>query len=127
MARQDLQCPAESDGHLTLSQAAKIAPGRPSTNCLWRWCRRGVLSRAGQRVYLRHIRVGGKVFTGKEWVDDFGQTLAEADAAYFRRAEDDANSPPPKSTPRKRRRERFEQHRRNTIRTAHKELGDAGL
>ena len=112
---------------LSLSQAAKVVPGRPSSNCLWRWCRRGVLSRSGERVYLRHVRVGGKVFTGKQWLDDFGQALAEADVAYFRRAKDDAYSPPQKPTPRRRRRERFEQHRRETIKTASQELEDVGL
>ena len=39
---------------ITLTEAAKITPGRPSTNCLWRWCRRGVLSRGGERVRLEH-------------------------------------------------------------------------
>ena len=75
-----VQRPTELDGHLTLSQASKITPGRPSTNCIWRWCRYGVLSRTGERVYLQHIRVGGKVFTRAEWIEDFGRTLAEADA-----------------------------------------------
>jgi hypothetical protein len=28
--------------HLTLVRAAKLAPGRPSVNCVWRWCREGV-------------------------------------------------------------------------------------
>ena len=116
----------EFDDLLTLSQAAKVVPGRPSPNCLWRWCRRGVLSRSGERVYLRHVRVGGKVFTGKQWLDDFGQVLAEADAAYFRRAEDDASQPDPQSQP-KRRRKRFEHHRRQTIDQAHSELENAGL
>ncbi len=126
MARQDLQCPAESDDHLTLSQAAKIAPGRPSTNCMWRWCRRGVLARTGERIYLRHIRVGGKVYTSKPWLDDFGQALADADAAYFRQNEYEAVTPPSSSRP-KRRRQRFEQHRRATVDQANQELEDAGL
>ena len=111
--------------HITLTEAAKLAPGRPSTNCLWRWCRRGVLSRAAERIYLRHIRVGGKVYTSKQWLDDFGQTLAEADAAYFRNEEGPAPQHAP-SRP-KRRRERFEQHRRETVEQASQELEDAGL
>ncbi len=114
------------DGLMTLSQVAKVSPGRPSTNCLWRWCRRGVLSRAGERVYLRHVRVGGKVFTRVEWIEDFGRTLAEADAAYFRQDEDDGVVQPAPSRP-KRRRQRFEQHRREAIASANQELDDAGL
>lgn len=116
----------EPNDLLTLSQAAKIAPGRPSSNCLWRWCRRGVLSRSGERVYLHHARVGGKVYTSKQWLEDFGQALAEADAAYFRQNEDDA-VPPPTSSRSKRRRQRFEQHRRDTVEQASQELKDAGL
>ena len=112
--------------HLTLSEAAKIAPGRPSTNCMWRWCRRGVLARTGERIYLQHIRVGGKVYTSKPWLDDFGQALADADAAYFRRNEDDAVFPPTSSRP-KRLQQRFEQHRRATVEQANQELEDAGL
>jgi hypothetical protein len=69
--------------HITLTEAAKLTPGRPSTNCLWRWCRRGVLSRNGQRVRLEHVRIGGKIFTTAEWVERFGKALAEADASYF--------------------------------------------
>ena len=111
---------------LPLSQAAKIAPGRPSSNCLWRWCRRGVLSRGGERVYLRHSRIGGKVYTSKQWLDDFGQALADADAAYFRQNEDDVVAQPAPSGP-KRRRQRFEQHRRDTLEKASQELEDAGL
>lgn len=111
---------------LTLGQAAKIAPGRPSSNCLWRWCRRGVLSRAGERVYLQHVRVGGKVYTRAEWLEDYGQTLAEADAAYFRQNEDGAVPQPTPSRP-KRRRQRFEQHRREAIEHASRELRDVGL
>lgn len=114
----------ESEGLLSLSEAAKIAPGRPSSNCVWRWCRRGVLSRAGERVYLQHIRVGGKVFTRADWLEEFGRTLAQADRAHFRPAEGDAT---PSATPCKRRRERFEQHRREAIEQANRELEDAGL
>ncbi|MCC7406677.1 MAG: DUF1580 domain-containing protein [Phycisphaeraceae bacterium] len=73
----------EQDQHITLTQAAKITPGRPSTNCIWRWCRRGVLARNGQRVRLEHVRIGGKIFTTRRWVEAFGKALAEADTSYF--------------------------------------------
>lgn len=87
----------QSDAFLTLSQAAKIAPGRPSTNCMWRWCRRGVLSRSGHRVRLRHMRIGGKIFVAPAWIDDFGRALAEADAAYFDAKDEAAASVPHRS------------------------------
>jgi len=63
----------EQTQHITLTEAAKITPGRPSTNCLWRWCRRGVMSRSGQRVRLEHVRIGGKIFTTARWVEEFGK------------------------------------------------------
>lgn len=83
---------AALDAHLTLAQASRIAPGRPSTNCLWRWCRRGVLARNGERVRLEHIRAGGKIFTTAAWVDEFGRRLADADAEYFAADEPSLNS-----------------------------------
>ncbi len=117
----------ELDVHVTLTEAAKIAPGRPSTNCMWRWCRRGVLSRTGERVHLRHVRIGGKIFTTARWLDEFGNRLAEADVAHFRLTEEDACPPPARPSHRKARRERFEQHRRDTMNDANRELEDAGL
>ena len=73
----------DPDQHIRLGEAAKIAPGRPSTNCLWRWCRKGVLARSGERVRLQHIRIGGKIFTTAAWLEQFGRALAEADSAHF--------------------------------------------
>jgi len=69
--------------YITLTQAAKLAPGRPSINCLWRWARKGVLARSGRRVRLGHVRIGGKLFTTAAWVSQFGVALAEADVNYF--------------------------------------------
>ena len=117
----------ESEDLLTLTQAAKVAPGRPSSNCLWRWCRRGVLSRSGGRLCLRHVRIGSRIFTTARWLQEFGDRLAAADAAHFQPRGDDAH--PPLATPprRKARRERFRKHRRDTIENAHQELEDAGL
>jgi hypothetical protein len=69
--------------YLTLGQATKFAPGRPSANAVWRWARRGVLARSGERVRLQHVRAGGKVLTTAAWVVEFCTKLAHADAAYF--------------------------------------------
>ena len=80
------------DERVTLSQAARIAPGKVSPNCIWRWCRRGVLSRMGERIHLQHIRVGGKLYTSPRWIEEFGERLADADAAYFK-AYDEAAEP----------------------------------
>lgn len=94
---------AKSGDWLTLGLAATKSPGRPSANCVWRWCRRGVLSRAGHRICLQHIRVGGKIFTNEAWLGEFFEKVADADAAYFagagngrdiRDAEKPGNVPP---------------------------------
>ena len=81
----ETQTPSEksSTEWLTLGKAAPHAPGRPSTNCMWRWCRKGVLARDGRRVKLQHVRAGGRVYTTRAWVNEFCTTLANADAAYF--------------------------------------------
>jgi len=69
--------------YLTLTQVAKIAPGRPTANAVWRWCRRGVKARSGGRIRLQHIRAGGQIFSTAAWLEQFGRQLAEADANYF--------------------------------------------
>lgn len=115
--------------YITLTQAAKIAPGRPSTNCIWRWCRRGVLSRGDERVRLRHIRMGGMIYTTSAWLEEFGRKLAEADAKYFDLSAAAAEAAAG-STPRRRRRtvtpSHFEQQRRKEMEAARHELDEAG-
>ena len=69
--------------YITLSQAAKCSPGRPSSNAIWRWCRKGIKARSGQRVRLGHIRVGGKIFTTIQNLESFFAAVAEADKDYF--------------------------------------------
>lgn len=73
----------ETENYITLTDAAKMAPSRPSANCIWRWCRKGVLARGGERIRMQHVRIGGKLFTKAQWVIEFGQALAAADASYF--------------------------------------------
>lgn len=92
-----------TDEHITLTEAAKLAPGRPSTNCLWRWCRRGVKARGGERVRLQHLRIGGKIFTTLRWLETFGRQLAEADARYFDLCESAARAAAQPATRRARR------------------------
>ncbi len=67
------------DDYLSLTDVAKVTPGRPSTNCVWRWCRRGVLSRSGERIRLQHVRMGGMIYTTHAWLEKFGHLLAAAD------------------------------------------------
>ena len=118
-----------TEQHISLTEAARIAPGRPSANCVWRWCRRGVLSRNGERVRLQHMRMGGQIFTTASWMEEFGRRLAEADAKYFDLCES-ATEAAASTTPRRRRQRapsQFEAQRRHEIEEADRELNEAGL
>lgn len=119
------------DAHLSLTDVAKIVPGRPSANCVWRWCRRGVLARSGERIRLRHVRIGGKIFTTRRWLEDFGRELAAEDAKYFSLCEATtaaarAEEPPPPKAQRRRGRE-YEQRRLAEIEEAEHELDSRGV
>jgi hypothetical protein len=102
---------------LTLGQAAQLCPGRPSTNAVWRWCRKGILSRGGQRIRLNHVRVGGKIFTDQDSLDHFFKSVAEADTEYFDRP---VSSMPAKPTP-------AQAQRQRNIEQAERLLAEAGI
>jgi len=122
------EAPAAEE-HITLSQAAKLAPGRPSPNCVWRWCREGVKAASGQRVRLKHVRFGSRIYTTRQWLSAFGLALAEADAAHFERGEQatEVSAPPtsPRRSGRSRGTARDEARRRHD--QAERELEEAGL
>lgn len=59
---------------LSLSQAAKQAPGRPHASTLWRWCRGGL-----HGVRLEYVRFGRRIFTSMEAMDRFAAALAAHD------------------------------------------------
>lgn len=69
--------------YLTLSQAARLAPGRPSASATWRWCRKGLKARDGSSVFLKHVRVGRTVYTSAQWLQDFFEAVAAADQRHF--------------------------------------------
>lgn len=123
------EAPAAEE-HITLSQAARLAPGRPSSNCVWRWCREGVKAASGTRVRLKHVRFGSRIYTTRQWLNDFGLALAEADAAHFDR---DEQSPAPEPFRRTSKRSRrascssaADEARRRHV-EAERELEEAGL
>lgn len=74
---------AEAHSYLTLSQAARLAPGRPSSSATWRWCRKGLKARDGSSVYLKHVRVGRTVYTTASWLHAFFEAVATADQKHF--------------------------------------------
>ncbi len=109
--------------YLSLAQAARIAPASPSPNTVWRWCRKGVKARTGQRVYLKHIRVGGKIFIEGPALERFFKALSDADAVYF--AESDSASSTVSDTDASR--TRTPSRRAKDIASAESDLKAAGL
>ncbi len=69
--------------YITLSEAAKSLPGRPHASALWRWCRKGVRTRGGRRIYLAHIRLGQNIYVKPEELELFGRKVAMADGEHF--------------------------------------------
>jgi hypothetical protein len=119
---------ATPESLLTLTEAAKIAPGRPSTNALWRWCRKGVIARSGERIRLEHSRIGARIFTTQAWVAKFGRRLAEADAVYFDRTEpQNASASESGLVPQARSHSRVELARLAQLQQVEQELDAAGL
>ena len=90
--------------YLTISEAAKIAPGQPHLSAVWRWCRRGILTRAGGRVYLKHIRAGGRVFTTAQWLNDFYAAIEDGDLEHFSKPKNGGAKLPKARTPNARQR-----------------------
>lgn len=102
--------------YLTLAEAAKIAPGRPSTTALWRWTRKGLLARSGERIRIPHIRVGRYILIHPDELAAFFKRLAEADATALI---DDSG---PRSRPR--RDSRNDKAREAAIEQARRDLGE---
>ena len=61
-----------SEDALTLEQAARLLPGRPSVRSVNRWCIEGV---AGER--LAHTRIGCKIITTRSALTDFARRVSE--------------------------------------------------
>lgn len=104
--------------YLSLTEACKIVPSRPAACSLWRWCRKGVKTRDGGRVYLQHVRIGGKVYTTRDWLDAFFRETAEADNEHFR-SKDTRPAKMPKG--------RTSKQRDAAVAQANRDLRDAGI
>ena len=57
-----------SEQMLTLTQAAKLLPGRPSVVTLWRWRSKGVKGRK-----LETVAIGGRTYTSREALERFAR------------------------------------------------------
>ena len=62
---------------LTLSEAAKAIPGKPSLVTLWRWVHKGVKN--GAR--LRAIRIGGRRYIPRDAIAEFIEACSAIDVA----------------------------------------------
>lgn len=67
------------DEKLELQCAAKYSPCKTSYAALWRQCRKGVLARNGQRIFLEHWRYGRRLYTTLAAIDAFAKAVAKAD------------------------------------------------
>ena len=108
----------ELSERITLGQATRLVEGHPSPSSLWRWCRRGVKARNGERIRMRHVRVGGKLYTQASWVDEFTKRLAEADIKHFALHDDDIPTFP---------RPRRDTGRAERLADVNRELQEAGI
>jgi len=68
---------------ITLSKAANMCPIKTTRQSVWRWCRKGLVSKSGERVYLEHYRLGREILTTEENLIQFMENTADADKPYF--------------------------------------------
>ena len=109
----------QSNNYLSLSEAAKRSPGRPHAATVWRWARRGVKARSGERIRLEHVRVGGRIFIPADALDRFFKAVSDADAEHFDRRNQKSDRPSPLT--------RTELQRERDIERAKTTLADAGI
>lgn len=64
----------DRDEGLTLAQAARMLPGKPSPSTVWRWCRQGVGG-----VKLEYRRLGRGIVTTRDAVRRFSDELTRRD------------------------------------------------
>ena len=111
----------DKQGYVTFSEVAKIAPTNINPQAVWRWARDGVLVRGtGERIYLKHVRIGRQCFTTRQWLEQFWAEQAEADVAARQARRDE---PAPRST---KPRPRAAGNRRQAVDTANETLAARG-
>ena len=68
-----------AEHYLTISEASKNIPGRPSVSTIWRWINKGI---GANSIKLKSIRVGGKRYTTSEMIDEFLIELNDLDRSH---------------------------------------------
>lgn len=66
-----------ADDLIPLAQAARLTPGRPSPQTIWRWITDG-LHVNGERICLEGRYVGRRLYTSRPWLDAFHRRCTEA-------------------------------------------------
>ena len=61
------------DQLLSCSRAARAI--EISRYAIWRWMKKGLAVADGERVFLRHERKGGQLYTTLAWIDEFHREL----------------------------------------------------
>jgi hypothetical protein len=74
---------SEATRRLTLAEAARVIGVDIGPAAVWRMARKGTLALDGTRVRLRHERIGRKIFTRPEWIEDYMAELNRADLLHF--------------------------------------------
>lgn len=93
----------ETESLITMTQAAKLLPGRPNVATLWRWRTSGI-----RGVRLETLRIGGRRMTSKEALSRFHERVTAAA---------DGEAPRPRTL----------RQRRAAIARAERELDEAGI
>lgn len=60
----------ETDRPLPFKEAVRFFKSRPHEQTVRRWAKNGVL-RAGRRVKLGSLKIGGRVFTNRQFIKEF--------------------------------------------------------
>jgi hypothetical protein len=66
--------------YMPLNEVAKRLPGHPHISTIHRWVSDGV-----RGVRLRSQRIGNRVFTTEEWIDEFIEELNTTDDERLKR------------------------------------------
>ncbi|MBI9017197.1 MAG: hypothetical protein JEZ07_08055 [Phycisphaerae bacterium] len=77
--------------YMSITEATNCCPNKPHSSAVWRWCRKGIKSRSGQRVFLEHVRCGGKIFITEDALEQFFENLAQEDSLYFQNSNIETN------------------------------------
>lgn len=67
----------DKDAHISFAEAAAEVPGQPHEMTVRRWWSDGLQGGHGQ-IHLRAVKIGGRRFTTRRWLDEFFHQLRQA-------------------------------------------------